>query len=788
MNGNFFVDNVWIFYLIAAIFAAVIVGILTKTVIGMLNDLKKQKEKKEEQTAIKMMDYSKVDEKYRAMVLRSMVAPDAIDPGPNGYMILDDGGREVFVRSFTIQAMPNRTNFAYTFSGLFNFANCTSSVFVSPISDAEMKRKIDRHLVVLETEYLDAEGNSNRTRELRNKYGELEGWAEDLESGDNSFYNVGFLFTLYADSKNELDRMTDRFRSIANDKQILIANCFAVQAEAYMANAPFNMSVSTSSSTFEGKVVKEFQMDIFSVSTIYNYTQASFTHKKGVPIGHDMFTQQPISFDVYDPSHDGFTVCFFGKTGVGKSLLIKIMAYRYILHGYRFVAVDSQRKKGTTEGEFAGLAKMVNGMNFQIASDTSEVVGTSGKKKKRNILNIFDIHESKRTIMNGAEQGYEIRDLALNDQIVLIVNSLMVMIQGGKDLNDEILVKQIKERVTDVVKQLFEEAGIYNGKPDSLYEYGTVVEGGGLTSGKVKKQMPTIHMFYQKALIFARHEQGTDYQKAWDMILSGLKEYVRELYYTKKTLTFLDMEEEQYNELPVSVDGLGTRQIEINGQIEEVVKIKGIRPYYDGQSTLTISKSCRFTNIDISMLPEDEKVVARQIAFMVVNESFIKTNSELLDEADKLCAIFDEAHENFKLLFTRETLENIARTARKRHVGLFLSTQTVKEYDRTPETQDILKQAAAKFVAKQDGVDKEYLMKALQITEAHADIIVNKLGGTTTQTGEISHKHRGEFCLIDNRKVAFVKVDYFPSTEALAAETSAEGIARSISIRKEGAA
>ena len=164
-----------------------------------------------------------------------------------------------------------------------------------------------------------------------------------------------------------------------------------------------------------------------------------------------------------------------------------------------------------------------------------------------------------------------------------------------------------------------------------------------------------------------------------------------------------------------------------------------------------------------------------------VNESFIKKNSENLRSAKKLVCIFDEAHENFEMEYARKTLDNVVRTARKRHVAIIISTQTLKEFSNWVETQAILKQATTKFVFKQDYQDSDYILNTLGITESQVDYIVNHLGGDS-KNEEDQNRHRGEVCIVDNKNVAFCKVDYLKKTEALAVDTDARVIEELLSV------
>ena len=273
--------------LLVAVVVAILV-ILCRSIFGAIMTM--MESKKEDKNAIKDMDLESVEEDDKGRVLRELVAADGIDPAPNSYMGISDSGRDIYVRSFTICSLPKSTTFASTFAELMNFTGCTSSVFVVPIPEGEMSRKLNKHITVVDSEFTGAQGSPNRRRQLQQQYAESMEWARELETGDNKFFRVGFLFSIYAPSIQELNNLSDTFHRMANRKNIGISACFACQPEAYQANAPLNR-VNLTSEIVKGNAIKYFILDKKSVSTIYNYTQATFTHRTGAPLGVDMFTE-----------------------------------------------------------------------------------------------------------------------------------------------------------------------------------------------------------------------------------------------------------------------------------------------------------------------------------------------------------------------------------------------------------------------------------------------------------------------------------------------------------------
>lgn len=744
--------------------------VLFTLLLGYYRKWKKESEERAKQGdkyAIRIDGDSEVDDTDRQNAIRQMLALDGVDPSPNSYLCISDGGRELYARAVTLSRLPKRVEFERTFRDLFAFPNSSHTVFVDPIDNETISRKMDKQINVLESEEYASEGNRNRVRRLSAQRDKTEHWAEQVEDGHKRFFYVGFLFIFYAASVDELNRITDDFRALALNKKMDISNCYGVQPEAFMAGLPLNRRGNTVFKRINSDCVKMFLMDQEALSTILNYTTDHFSHKHGIPLGRNLFNGQPYLHDIFDPSHFGYTTVICGKTFSGKSATIKMIIERTVPLGYRYVIIDSQTRKGTSEGEYSSCTLVNGGTNYQISS------------RSDNVLNLFAVQEKVEWVKDSADSGHEVVTLDLNSAITEIVYNIRTLLRGNvqekasdKEAKmDMVMDSDINDIITRIVKDLFAEREIEHGNAESLYEEGSVIENGVLQAGIVPKELPTVTNLYEHLIIEKAENENPALDDVYRFLLANLRENVRELFYTDSGLFF---DKEDYDVLEVDPD---TNERLYEGEV--VHALHGIRPYYDGQSTFSISRDCPVTNIDISQLTEVERRSARDIALHIVDQEFVQKNSERLDKSDKLVVIIDEAHESFVDPSARTILSNEVRTARKRNGGLIFSTQTVQEFLRYPETKDILEQAAVKMIFKQDASNITELTEPLNITESQANIIMNYIGVSSNKDDASEQaRHRGEMCVIDGGQVQFVKVDYLRKTEALSVETDASSVMR----------
>lgn len=690
--------------------------------------MKRKKENEEKtESIVKKNEEDSIPSIFAQRTFKELVAPNGVNPNNSDYMVLNDNGVNIYIRNFYIDKLPRRTTFANTFAKLFNFSNSTCSVYVKPLLDGKANKDLDKQIISLESELCLAEDNrdTNRIRKVGHKMREAEAWAAKIDSGENSLFMVGFIFTVYAQSLEELDIKSGDLKTLANEKSIEISATYGCHPEAFKLNTPTN--------NHNDKLIKYHPMDKFSLSTIFNHTRSEFYHKNGIILARNYLTGKPITFDIYDPSHDGFGLVITGTTGSGKSTTVKIMVSRNEPFGYRYVSLDTQARGN--RGEYSLVADRLNGVNYQIHAGS------------KNIINPFEI-DVQLEYDEVTDTEYKVLKLA--NKITDVKYILLTIIKNDDNIKDTTFIKSI---VSDNIKELYAKAGIIDGDIESLYETGSKYINGNLTTGKVKKRLPTISDFYILTLKKKYMNTNINYDLAYDTILATLKEYVREI-----TIC----EECGYVPSSTEISNITSEyECPVCGKKHTVVKIVGTKPYYDGQSTIEIDENTSFSNIDISQLHEKDQPVAQQISLNFIQENFIKKNSMNIKKAKKMVVIFDETHRMFPFEDARKFIVDVYRTARKYNVSPWTITQRLVDYTLYPECEAIITNSAAKFIMKQDTNDNEKIAKMANLTESQI-LRINSLG-------------KGEICIKDGGKTVFCKVDML-DIEKMIVETDVKNI------------
>ena len=687
--------------------------------------------------------------------VRNLIAPLGVQPNPLNYMIVEDNGVELYTMCFYIDKLPRMSEFASTYAALFNAPGVTSNVFIDPMVDGQSSKQLDKRIIQLDAEQIAAEreGDRNRYRKVSAKMHDAEQYANDVESGDNRLFNVAFLFTIQAESLELLRRRVSDFHMAAREKGIEANSCYGVHPEAFLSGYPTNRVYNAKKGLANSVPIKWHVLDKYAVLDIFNHTRSGFSHKNGIFAGHQMYTGQPVLYDVYDKSHSGYGVIFSGKTGTGKSATIKMWASRYVDFGYKIRSIDFDARG--PRGEYSIMAEALGGVNFQIKPDSE------------NVLNLFDVDATEEfNEITGTE--YKVLDLA--SKKVDLLNLIMTMIKDGREIDSFSEEKFIRRIVTDAITDCYDACGVVHGQVDSLYETSDTIMNGKLGSGMVKKKLPTITDFYKRVLIKEHENKNKFYAQPYRLILDSMKDFVRELYFCPDCLKFYTRDE--VAEMKKNGNKAKCAACKKGTDIEE---IHGTRSYFDGQSTVHASLETTHINFDISQIPEQERRVALLICMDFMQENYIKKNSADPKKAKKMIMLIDELHRGFPYPESRKFIDDAYRTYRKRHVSPWAATQALADFDGYKETKSIVKNATTILLLKQDFQDREFLQKSTPLTASQLEQVF-QLGGDLEDEND-QRTRKGEVCLIDNQtKVAFIKIDYLTASESRIAETDMEKI------------
>lgn len=461
----------------------------------MKKDKKNKKNKKEEikkEELVTAQDETPSLFEINKANLKDLMAPSGIDATHYDYLeIFSKVSR--FARTFYVTTLPRQATFPYFLSGVYEFGDVNTSVYITPIPEPVSQKDLNKTIVELQSERFVAQdrGDINRASVLADKQAEAEALRDQIASGYNKLFETTIVATLFAYSKNELDKASELLAMEASKSMLGIKATWALQEEGFQTNLPLN----------NNKLKRKHTFDRGSMATVFPFLSSDIGHDIGVPIGINKQTGLPVLFDNFHHSLNNYNMVIFGKSGAGKSVTIKtIMARSSVLMGVENLVIDA-------EGEYLVVAEALNGINVTISPSSS------------TIINIFDVEpEMVKDEITGRDRWA----LNLENKVEDVTQALLTMARGATrstEVNE--LTKQI---IAEIVSECYTRKGIKN---DLASLYKDDLGNSNNFVGKVRKEMPTISFWYEVLQEKAQENTTETYTYHYNYLLKVMRQYCR---------------------------------------------------------------------------------------------------------------------------------------------------------------------------------------------------------------------------------------------------------------------
>ncbi len=174
----------------------------------------------------------------------------------------------------------------------------------------------------------------------------------ELAQGSERFYQFAFYITIPAESEKELDRYSKEIESTLGSLLIVAKKSTLEMEEGFKSTLPM----------FSDKLQIWRNMDTTSLATMFPFSTASLTANEGILYGVNQHDGSLIIFDRF--SLENANSVILGKSGGGKSFLVKLEALRLLLMGTEVIIVDP-------ENEYKKICEMFGGefVSFSLSSE-----------------------------------------------------------------------------------------------------------------------------------------------------------------------------------------------------------------------------------------------------------------------------------------------------------------------------------------------------------------------------------------------------------------------------------
>ena len=207
----------------------------------------------------------------------------------------------------------------------------------------------------------------------------------ELAKGAERFFQFGLYITIPADSQEELNQVAKQIDSVISSLLIIAKQATLEMEEGFKSTLPM----------FYDKLGVWRNIDTTSLAMTFPFATASLTKNEGILYGINQHDGSLIIFDRFTLENANSVI--LGKSGGGKSFLVKLESLRLLMMGVDVLIIDP-------ENEYQKSAQSVGG-EFVVFSSSSQYkinpfdLTTSNPEPDELSNKILDLHSLMKVIM-----------------------------------------------------------------------------------------------------------------------------------------------------------------------------------------------------------------------------------------------------------------------------------------------------------------------------------------------------------------------------------------------------
>lgn len=270
--------------------------------------------------------------------IRDLIAPAAIRVGPNS---LQAG--ETIMRTHFIVAYPRFLNTNW-FAPVVNLDfPMDVSMFVHPIDTRDILKSLLKSATQVQSQIdLEAEGGKIRSPILETASRDIEELRDKLQQGTEKFFRFGIYISLYAQSIEELNRMSQAIEALLESQLVYIKPAVMRMQQGFSATRPIGMDTLDIANN----------LNTSPLSTTFPFVSADLSSNDGILYGINRHNNSLILFDRFRLENANMVI--FAKSGAGKSYFVKLEVLRSMMFGTNVIIIDP-------ENEYKHLSETVDG-------------------------------------------------------------------------------------------------------------------------------------------------------------------------------------------------------------------------------------------------------------------------------------------------------------------------------------------------------------------------------------------------------------------------------------------
>ncbi|HZJ41630.1 MAG TPA: ATP-binding protein [Patescibacteria group bacterium] len=280
--------------------------------------------------------------------VKDIIAPASLKIDSNHLRLGDSFLRTIFVISY-----PRYISVGW-FAPIINL-NFTFdiSMFFYPVASSIILKQLKNKVGTLEAQIIsDAEKGAARDPIRETALRDIEYLRDALTQGTEKFFQFALYISLYADSLENLDRVSDQVEDIFGSRLVYSRRVYYQSEQGFNSTMPLG----------NDELYIAFNMNSSPIASSFPFISSELSSDRGILYGINRHNNSLILFDRFTLPNANSVV--FATSGAGKSYAIKLEILRSLMLGTDVIVIDP-------EYEYKHLSEAVGGtyINISLSSE-----------------------------------------------------------------------------------------------------------------------------------------------------------------------------------------------------------------------------------------------------------------------------------------------------------------------------------------------------------------------------------------------------------------------------------
>ena len=283
------------------------------------------------------------------VAIRDLIAPSAFLV-ESSYVQLG----KVFLRTIFVITYPRYISVGWSSPILNLNVTMDISMFFYPINAAIILKQLKKKVGALEAQITaDSEKGAPRDPIRETALRDIEQLRDDLTQGTEHFFQFAFYVTIYAKSKDELDKLSQDVDNLFGSKLIYNKSVLFQAEQGFVSTLPLGID----------ELNVAFNMNSSPIASSFPFISSELSSDDGILYGINRHNNSLILFDRFSLQNANMVV--FATSGAGKSYTVKLEVLRSLMMGTDVIIIDP-------EMEYSHLCEAVGGtyINISLASES----------------------------------------------------------------------------------------------------------------------------------------------------------------------------------------------------------------------------------------------------------------------------------------------------------------------------------------------------------------------------------------------------------------------------------